>query len=147
MKKVKIGRISILSLSLLAGCSGGNASENDTGTLNVILYDAGWGSEWLEDVIDKWESENEGYKVNLTAKYEVKTLINKHLSSKNNPDDLYIATDNGWRNYAYQGKFASLDDLRKETVDGRTVEEKVNDEFKNTLKLNVNKEEHVYRLP
>lgn len=147
MKKVKIGRISILSLSLLAGCSGGKTSENDTGTLNVILYDAGWGSEWLEDVIDKWESENEGYKVNLTAKYEVKTLINKHLSSKNNPDDLYIATDSGWRNYAYQGKFASLDDLRKETVDGRTVEEKVNDEFKNTLKLNVNKEEHVYRLP
>ena len=47
MKKVKIGRISILSLSLLAGCSGGKTSENDTGTLNVILYDAGWGSEWL----------------------------------------------------------------------------------------------------
>ena len=34
-----------------------------------------------------------------------------------------------------------------ETVDGVTVEEKVNDEFKPSLKMNVKGEEHVYRLP
>ncbi|MDD7182001.1 MAG: extracellular solute-binding protein [Bacilli bacterium] len=147
MKHIKKGLIGALSLLMLTGCSGGSEANNDKSTLNIILYDAGWGREWLDDVITKWEKENEGYKVNLTAKYEVKTLINRHLSSKNNPDDLYITTDGGWRNYAYQGKFAPLDDLMSETVDGVTVEEKVNDEFKPSLKMNVKGEEHVYRLP
>ncbi len=147
MANIKRGFVSLLAVSLLTGCSGSSDAAQDKTTLNVILYDAGWGSEWLEDVIAKWESENEGYKVNLTAKYEVKTLINRHLSSKNNPDDLYITTDSGWRNYAYQGKFASLDDLMSETVDGMTVEEKVNDEFRSSLKMTINGEEHVYRLP
>ena len=147
MNKIRRGLVGALSILMLTGCSGSTNDESDKSTLNIILYNAGWGSEWLEDVITKWESENEGYKVNLTAKYEVKTLINRHLSSKNNNDDLYITTDSGWRNYAYQGKFAPLDDLMSETVDGMTVEEKVNDEFRSSLKMNVNGEEHVYRLP
>lgn len=87
MKHIKKGLIGALSLLMLTGCSGGSEANNDKSTLNIILYDAGWGREWLDDVIAKWEKENEGYKVNLTAKYEVKTLINRHLSSKNNPDD------------------------------------------------------------
>lgn len=143
-RKVSLG---ILSLSLLAGCSSNGGNNSDSTTLNVILYDAGWGSEWMEDVIAKWENDNPGYKVNLTAKYDVKTLINRHLSSKSNPDDLYIATDSGWRNYAYQGKFASLDDLLTETVDNMTVQDKVNSEFQSTLKMSVSGEEHTYRLP
>ncbi len=147
MNKIRRGLVGALSILMLTGCSGSTNDESDKSTLNIILYNAGWGSEWLEDVITKWESENEGYKVNLTAKYEVKTLINRHLSSRNNTDDLYITTDSGWRNYAYQGKFAPLDDLMNETVDGMTVEEKVNDEFRSSLKMNVSGEEHVYRLP
>ncbi len=147
MNKIRRGLVGALSILMLTGCSGSTNDESDKSTLNIILYNAGWGSEWLEDVITKWESENEGYKVNLTAKYEVKTLINRHLSSRNNTDDLYITTDSGWRNYAYQGKFAPLDDLMSETVDGMTVEEKVNDEFRSSLKMNVSGEEHVYRLP
>lgn len=147
MNKIRRGLVGALSISMLTGCSGSSNDESDKSTLNIVLYNAGWGSEWLEDVITKWESENEGYKVNLTAKYEVKTLINRHLSSKSNPDDLYITTDSGWRNYAYQGKFAALDDLLTETVDGMTVEEKVNPEFRSSLKMNVSGEEHVYRLP
>ncbi len=147
MNKIRRGLVGVLSILMLTGCSGSTNDESDKSTLNIILYNAGWGSEWLEDVITKWESENEGYKVNLTAKYEVKTLINRHLSSRNNTDDLYITTDSGWRNYAYQGKFAPLDDLMNETVDGMTVEEKVNDEFRSSLKMNVSGEEHVYRLP
>ncbi len=147
MNKIRRGLVGALSILMLTGCSGSTNDESDKSTLNIILYNAGWGSEWLEDVITKWESENEGYKVNLTAKYEVKTLINRHLSSRNNTDDLYITTDSGWRNYAYQGKFAPLDDLMNETVDGMTVEEKINDEFRSSLKMNVSGEEHVYRLP
>ncbi len=146
MSRIKPITASLLSLLVLAGC-GSTSDKSDPTTLNVILYDAGWGHEWFDDVIAKWEADNPGYKVNLTAKYDVKTLINRHITSKNNTDDLYINTDSGWRNYAYQGYFAPLDDLLSEEVDGVTVENKINDEFQDTLKMNVEKEEHTYRLP
>lgn len=146
MKKKAI-ILSLLPLCLLASCS--NSKEDDPTTLNVILYDAGWGNEWFRDVITKWEEDNPGYSVNLTAKYDVTTLINRHLSSKNNTDDLYIATNAGWKNYAYEGKFAKLDDLLSESVDNTTVESKINDEFKANLKMKIDSEDeaHVYRLP
>lgn len=145
MKARKPLLLSAVSLLLLAGCGG--TSQVDSTTLNVILYDAGWGSEWFKDIVARWESENPGYKVNLTAKYEVNNLINRHLSSKNNPDDLYIATDSGWRNDAFSGKFASLDDLMDEEVDGMKFSDKINDEYKDNLYLGKDSDKHVYRLP
>lgn len=146
MKK-KILILSLLPLCLLASCN--NSKEDDPTTLNVILYDAGWGHEWFEDIIAKWEEDNPGYHINLTAKYDVTTLINRHLSSRNNTDDLYISTNAGWKNYAYEGKFAQLDDLLEETVDNVTVKNKINDEFQANLKMKINgeSEAHAYRLP
>ena len=106
---------SCLMLALPISCN--STTKNDPKTLNVVLYNAGWGDEWFKDVIAKWENNNPGYTVNLTSKYEVKELINRRLASSKNTDDLYIATDNGWRNFAAQGKFAPLDDLLNEEVE------------------------------
>ena len=138
--------VMLVAVGALSSCSSKN--QNDPKTLNVVLYNAGWGDEWFKDIITKWESENEGYKVNLTSKYEVNTLINRRLASSKNTDDLYIATDNSWKNYAAQGAFAPLDDLMDEKVDGVKVRDKVNDEFERTLDFTDAKgNTHVYRLP
>lgn len=138
---------SLASLSLpLFSC--GESNDNDPKTLNVVLYNAGWGDEWLNDVKAKWESKNEGYSVNITSKYEVNTLISRRLSSKNNTDDLYISTDSIWKNYAAQGKFAALDDLMDEEVDGTKFIDKVSSEYRKDLYFTTaNNEKHVYRLP
>ena len=150
MKKslIKVGIVSALLMTIpaITSCFGGgsNDKKTDPKVLNVVLYNAGWGDQWLKDTITKWEAKNEGYKVNLTSNYNVKELINKHMASKKNPDDLYINVDNNWKNFAAQGKYAPLDDLMDEVVDGLTVENKVEDEWKSTLKF---QDGHVYRLP
>ena len=138
---------SCLMLALPISCN--STTKNDPKTLNVVLYNAGWGDEWFKDVIAKWENNNPGYTVNLTSKYEVKELINRRLASSKNTDDLYIATDNGWRNFAAQGKFAPLDDLLEEEVEnGIKFKDKVDDVYANDLYFkNKDGSEHVYRLP
>lgn len=149
--KNKFKMLTLLSTSvLLAGplvaCGG---EQNDPTKLNVVLYNAAWGDEWFNDVKAKWEKDNPGYEVVLTSKYEVNTLINRRLNSSKNTDDLYIATDSGWRNYAAQGKFASLNDLMDEVVEnGKTFKDKVDPAYKESLYFkDKNGNENVYRLP
>ena len=126
----------------IASCGGGAADNLQQ--LNVVLLNAGWGEEWFNDIAAKWEAANEGYKVNVISKYEVKTLINKHLASKNNTDDLYIATDSSWKNYAAQGKFLALDSWMEEEVDGVKFIDKVSPEYRKDLYFTTAKgEQHV----
>lgn len=134
----------MLSTSL-ASCG---EKSDDLNTLNIVCYSAGWGDEWINDVISSWEAKNEGYKVNLTAKYDVNNLINRRLSSSNNTDDIYIATSSSWKTFAASGKFMELDDLMDETVDGAKFIDKVSSEYKKDLYFKTaSGEEHVYRLP
>ena len=90
---------SCLMLALPVSCN--STTKNDPKTLNVVLYNAGWGDEWFKDVIAKWENNNPGYTVNLTSKYEVKELIKTlGLNGKvlfitaNDGENLYLATRN-----------------------------------------------------
>ena len=138
----------LIACASTALISCGSSKTNNPDELRIVLYNAGWGDEWLNDTIDSWEEKNPGKTVNLTSLYEVNTLIGRRLVSSDNSDDLYITTYNGWRNYAAQGLFAPLDDLLKETVDGVTVEEKVDDAFDDHLYFkNSDGSEHCYRLP
>ncbi len=133
------------AISALTSCGG---ETNNPDELRIVLYNAGWGDEWIKDVISSWEEKNPGKTVNLTSLYDVNTLINRRLASSDNTDDLYITTYNGWRNFAAQGKFAPLDDLLTETVDGFTVLDKIDPAFKDHLYFtNQDSEKHVYRLP
>ena len=42
---------SCLMLALPISCN--STTKNDPKTLNVVLYNAGWGDEWFKDVIAK----------------------------------------------------------------------------------------------
>lgn len=148
-RKLKLLTVLATSCLLVSGVSSCDGEVNDPMTLNVVLYNAGWGDEWLKDVVKNFEEANPDYKVNLTSKYDVRELINRRLASNKNTDDLYIATDSGWRNYAAQEKFAELDDLMDEEVEsGITFKDKVDPAYKDSLLFkNKDGSEHVYRLP
>lgn len=111
----------------LAGC-GGKGSDY----LEVVVLSAGYGDEWIEDIRAKFEEET-GIKVHLTAEYDVRPIISSHMASKKNDDDLYIATDTAWKTYAAQKKFAPLDDLLDDTVDGVKVSDKIRDEYSDSI--------------
>jgi len=129
----------------LSGCG---TTTNDPSTLNVICLNAGYGSTWIKSLASTWEAANPNYKINLNASYDAPTLIQQHLASKNNTDDLYISVGASWKSYAAQDKFLSLDDLLSDTVDGKTVKERVNPEYQQSLAYQGSDgTKHAYRLP
>lgn len=135
----------VLLSTALASCG---QKQDDLTQLNVVVYSAGWGDEWIKDVVAKWEEKNPGYKVDLTAKYEVNNLISKRLASSKNTDDLYISTSSSWKTYAATNKFMALDDLMEEEIDGVKFIDKVSSEYRSDLYFtSANGEKHVYRLP
>lgn len=144
---VALAAVSALSASVaLTGCGG---VKNDPTVLNIVALNAGYGKQWLETLAEKFEAEHEGYTVNLdNAIYEAGSLINSHINSRNNIDDLYICVGNDWKTYAAAGKLAKLDDFLDEAVDGTTVKNKIADEFANSVYYpDLDGTLHTYRLP
>ena len=143
---ITLAAVSALSPAVLAGCGG---VKDDPTVLNIVALNAGYGKQWLETLAEKFESEHEGYTVNLdNAIYEAGSLINSHINSRNNVDDLYICVGNDWKTYASSGKFAALDDFLDETVDGMKVKDKLADEYSNSVYFpDLSDTIHTYRLP
>lgn len=133
-----------LCATLFGGCS---STKNDPNTLNIVVYDGGYGSQWVYDVIEIFESENPGYTVNPIISKNAATIITTNMSKNNNTDDLYISVNIDWDIYAPQGKLASLDDLYSSEVDGVLFKDKVNDCYQNAVKATCRGEEHYYRTP
>ena len=139
---------SFLFLSVAALAAGGltacgNKVVNDAKTLNIICLNLGYGRDWIDELVSVWEAENPEYKIHLEASSSANDLINKHLYSKDNVDDLYIGNSKNWKSYALKGKLLALDDFLNETVDGMTVKNKINDEYDKSIYYNG----HTYRLP
>ena len=135
-----------LLLSGVAGCSQSKGGDDDV--LRIVCLNKGYGKEWIEDLAKVWEEQNPGKKIELDANAQASTLISKHLASKNNTDDVYISVGKNWLTYAGSGKFAPLDDLMEEEVDGAKVKDRVNAEFASSLKqTGKDGKEHTYHLP
>ena len=148
---MKIGKHFLAPLTLVLACmamTGCNSNKNSATTLNVVCLNLGYGSEWIEDAVKIWEKANPDYKVNLNASPDARSLVTSDMAKSNNIDDLYISNGTDWRRYAGQGKLLAIDDLLEETVDGMTVLEKINPEYRQSIYFkNQNGETHTYRLP
>lgn len=135
---------SIFLVGALSSCS----NTNDPNTLNIICLNASYGDQWINTLKDKFENDNPGIKINLKTSYDANKLIESHLSSSKNTDDLYISVGTSWKVNAAQNYFEELDSLLDETVDNVTLKEKVADEYKNSLYFTKSDgSKHCYRLP
>lgn len=134
----------LVACGTIAGCN----KTGDDNTLRIIVLNAGYGDSWIKVLKEKFEASHEGITVDITSLYDANTLIQSHLDSKNNPDDIYISVGTDWKSYAAQGYFADLGDFLNETIDGVTVKEKVSDEYENSLYFTKSNGDKVcYRLP
>ena len=169
--------LSLCSLMPFAACMGGNNGGNesvgnndmqggvggdDVNTVEILVYDAGYGVNWLDKMIDTFNQKTGG-------KYTIR--YNKMLSSDNvssilragpaSKYDLYIVGEI-WSQYIDLGAKAvdgydycleSLDDIYSSTVAGEsvTVEEKMWSSFANVYKYEVEENdeltEHYYAMP
>lgn len=136
--------LAVLSVFALASCG----PKNDEHTLNIVCLNKGYGREWIDTLVEKFKADHPGYDVNLEATSSAKTLINSHINSRNNIDDLYISVGSDWMSYARQGKLAQLDDIMTDTVDGKQLKDKVSTEYQNSIYYpDRNGNLHTYRLP
>ncbi len=145
LKMLTVSVLSLLILPHLSSCGGSGADDN---TLRILVKDADFGSEWIEKIADDFIADHPDIKVEITAQYDINSLIDYNLNSKNNQDDLYISVGDRWKSYAASGKLASLDDLIEEEVDGVKVKDKVSEEFQSSIYFTrANGDVHSYRLP
>ena len=137
--------LATLSVFTLASCDDDEGEDNK---LRIIVRSAGFGDEWIYELEKIFETENPDVDVDITSLYEANTLIQNHLESKKNKDDLYISVGSEWKSYAAQGYFAELDSYLADPVDDTTLEGKVADEYKNSIYFTKSDgSKHCYRLP
>ena len=145
MKKANL--LLLISVSMLGFLTSCGENNNDN-TLNIICLSASYGEEWINSLKEKFENANQGVTVNLKTSYDANQLIESHLSSKKNTDDLYISVGTTWKTNAAQGYFEELDSLLEEEVDGGSLKNKVSDEYQGSLYFTRSDgTQHCYRLP
>ncbi len=87
------------SVVMLVACTPQNNVVKDGKTINIKLYKGGYGTEWLEKLIEKFEAAyaSEGYKVNLlkpSTDNHGSTIVKELASGINNVGvDLYFTGD------------------------------------------------------
>lgn len=140
LKTFVILGVTVVGSTSLTACG---KKENDVNVLNIVCLNKGYGRAWIDELKTIWEAEHEGYTINLTAVAAADDLIKKHIYDSDNIDDLYIGNSKEWKTYASQNKFLELDSFLDEDVDGKTVREKINDEYEKSIIYNG----HTYRLP
>lgn len=146
LRKLSFVAVALAAVSALAGCTKKN---NDETKLNVIVLNRGYGEDWIKSAKSIWEAANPGYSINLTLDAKAGALIQKHIYSKNNMDDLYICTDAAWKSYADDGKLLELDTFVDEEVNGVAIKDKLTKEYRGHINytLSGGRGSHVYRLP
>lgn len=93
-----VGILGIGSLS--NACSSNNTTVQDGKTINVMMVLAGYGTEWLQDIADEFETlyADEGYKVNIIEplnSFQGAAALNEmRMSYKETGYDLCITTGN-----------------------------------------------------
>ncbi len=96
-KKLVLILVTVLSVvAILGGCSKKEVTVNNEQTLNIKVYQAGYGVDWLYELESKFEEAfaSEGYNVNIlepSPDYSHGTIINEMSQGYDNTGvDLYI---------------------------------------------------------
>ena len=136
----------LLFAFVLIGCKKTNVDGKTH--IKVHVLNRGYGITWMNKIIEKFELDNPTIKVDLEATANEDQVINKNINSKKNDDDLYISVGVDWMTYAAQGKFAELDDIMEDLVDGVKLKDKVSQEYRNSIYYPDSQGKlHTYRLP
>ena len=96
MKKLMVCLLSVLMVLSMTACKKGQDISSDDKTLNIRVYKAGYGDDFVRALIAAFETTyaEEGYKINIVSSdttIQATTVTNELLLGENNGIDLYIA--------------------------------------------------------
>lgn len=133
----------------LVGCGGKQGSEGPgqtggglSGELSICIFNGGYGTEWLEQMAESYQTINKGAKINIettVTPLDTRTLVE---SGKSNHDIVMLNVD--FFNVAAKNKLVSLNDVYDAVPDGedKTIAEKVGENVVNYFK----QDDNIYQM-
>lgn len=160
MKKLLILICTVLLVfPMVTGCH--SSVPDDENTLEIELYKAGYGTEFLDKLAEAYMAKNPDVKIHINATSE-ESLIRTHLPSgpNSNTVDLYLQGDSyfdlmseeGGVTYGgvqYEKKIADLTDVYNAVIPGEgiTVKEKMFSDYVNYHNVGEDGKDRFYQFP
>ena len=109
-----------MSLIPLASCGGDNSNTpgNSATEVQVYFWKSGYGSDFMDEIVDAFNKKQSEYKVTLEIESDAKTIIQSLSLGSSNTYDLYFTMLN---TNQYNKEFIKLDDILDYTVAGESM--------------------------
>lgn len=153
MKKIVTFFLACLMCVPMIGCKN---KKNDPNTLYIELSNAGFGTHWIEPLVDIFEAEHDGVTVEVTP-YTKRDgdMINRVLSGESEADiifvESFIAVDEPVKSggVTYSSPYADITDIYKANVPGEdiTLENKMDSSYRELHAHTVDNETKYYSTP
>lgn len=146
MKKINLIGLLMVCFTI---CSCNNQTSNTVDSsrkqIYVGLYNGGWGEDWFDEVVKRFESKYKEYQVIKVPKkddYQYSALSNT-INTASDVNDLYI-TECAYDAYRMNNHLLDITDcVTKDMADlnepGQTIESKMEDEYRDFYKTSDNK--------
>ncbi len=149
-KKLSLILAMAITATSFVGCSSKSGDDSAKGdkpsgdtpaaeeqVLKIAALKGGYGDEFWQPLIEKFEAANEGVKVEVTAKSNIEEVIRPQIQAGNIPDLIYLATSRPealTETFIKEKALTDLSDVLKMTVPGEdvTVEDKIDPVFLGT---------------
>ncbi|XXM71466.1 extracellular solute-binding protein [Lysinibacillus sphaericus] len=127
LKRLSVFLVLVL---MLAACSSnsagggesGSGSGKDGGEINLMMFEGGFGSDWVKRSAKEYEKMNPGVKVNVTASPDIHTQLQTRFISGDVPDIMNPGAKVDIQGLISQGEIMELDDqLEKPSYDDESV--------------------------
>ena len=152
LAKKLISLVSVVAVSTsVIGISACKSNKNNSGTLNIVAAQLGYGLDWLDAIAGAWSAET-GYDYKITRKVgaEGTSAITTEIESRASSNDIFIYRGSDLAKKVYQGGvtvkgqkydniYLDLTDLvntKLEGEGGATIASKLNSSYKNTYEIN-----------
>ena len=102
----------------VVSCKGGDENKNSSTDVQLYFWDSGYGSEFMENIVDKYNESQSDYHVTLDVEADAATIILSLDIGKANTYDLYFTMLNTMQ---YNKDFTSLNDVLDSNAKGESV--------------------------
>ena len=151
LKKITVRIISLLAAVALSATALGCGGETSSGKEKIIVkvFNGGAGTQWIENVKDNFNANNDTYEINLAYEKMFASTIESEIEMGTPTADCYFTSDAAFQKGIYRDYFEDLSDLLTRKPDGesgKTLQKKML-RFDDWKQLSSKNGEGMYMLP
>lgn len=128
----------VLSLSMFAGCGGGNNDGGSSGDLSIMVYAAGYGMEWVDEAIRVYKEDHPDIEISAEGDPLAFESIKTQLENGNCSYDIILVDTGYYDQFVANDLLLCLDDVYASTIPGteKTVSDVVNPQVQQHRAIN-----------